>query len=102
MDYLPRLNNILPAFPPYIGPYQVGTVDVEVPVTELPLLAEPPDPNIATIQFRIFYPIDTPTKPPSRPVRWLPEPQRGYLSAYLRFLGANARSANLFSYVHSI
>ncbi len=100
MGYLPRLNNILPAFPPYTGPHQVGTVDVEVPVTELPLPAESPNPDITTIQFRIFYPIDTPTKSSSQPVRWLPEPQRGYLSAYLRFLGANAYSANLFSYVH--
>ena len=112
--------NPIPGFPAYTGPYQVGTVDVEIPITELsspsearpptpeiapPLanataeqrntLSPPPDFDITTISFRIFYPCE-PTKSSKSPY-WLPAPQTAYLQGYARFLGASPRLATLTS-----
>ncbi len=93
--YISRLS-LTPTFPAYTGPYHVGTVDVEIPVIDLPSPVERPDEKITTIRFRIFYPCEQPARLP-RPVRWLPNPQRAFLGAYARFLGANAMSAGVFS-----
>ena len=93
--YLPQLS-LVPGFPDYTGPYKVGTIDVETPVADLPSLTESPDPNITTLQFRIFYPCESPSQPP-KPVRWLPSPQRAVLGAFVRFLGVGSYSATAFS-----
>ncbi|KAI9882330.1 MAG: Pre-rRNA-processing protein ipi3 [Watsoniomyces obsoletus] len=98
--YISRLS-LTPTFPAYTGPYDVGTVDVEIPVVDLPAPVESPDPSITTIRFRIFYPCEQPARA-SKPVRWLPNPQRAFLGAYARFMGANAMSAGVFSYLPNL
>lgn len=95
--YLASLSPI-PAFPEYTGPYKVGTVDVEVPVSEVPSPAQAPEAaeGIETIQFRVFYPaVDDSNQ---KRISWLPSPQRHHVSAYTRFLGFGGTLAELFSY----
>ncbi|KAJ9646484.1 hypothetical protein H2199_002533 [Coniosporium tulheliwenetii] len=94
MSFLSHLNPT-PGFPSYTGPYQVGSVDVEIPVTDLEAPSPAPDSTIATTAFRVFYPCEPGAH--ERPVRWIPNPQRGYVSAYARFLGAGSAFSELFS-----
>ena len=98
MAHLLSQLNPVPAFPPYSGPYKVGTVDVEVPVTDLPSPSPAPDPNISTVHFRVFYPGEEPQELPKR-TYWIPDPQREYLGAYARFLGAGPSVSEFFSCV---
>ena len=99
-SFFPSLNPT-PAFPKhYGGPYPVGTVDIEIPVSELPSVARTPDPSITTVSFRIFYPCESPHSSP-KPVYWIPDPQHGYVSAYARFLGASSRISQLIAWVRS-
>lgn len=86
----------VPAFPEYTGKYQVGTVDVEIPVAEIPSPSPAPDPNITTVHFRIFYPCEPPENV-TKKTYWIPDPQREYLGAYARFLGARPSLADFFS-----
>lgn len=92
--------NPTPSFPAYTGPYPVGTLDVEVPIAQLPSPSSsaPPDPTISTVSFRIFYPCERPAKTP-KPVYWLSEPQREHFKAYARFLGASQRLAGFIKWV---
>ncbi|KAF2429373.1 hypothetical protein EJ08DRAFT_276627 [Tothia fuscella] len=88
----------VPGFPKYTGPYSVGSVDVELPVDKLDSPSPAPvDADIGTVAFRIFYPSDG--NGSSRPVRWVPGPQRAHLSAYGRFLGANSIFSEAFSFL---
>jgi len=89
-DYSP-----VPAFPKYSGPYKVGTVDVEIPVTELNQSGPAPNAEISTVSFRIFYPCEPNAKPAT--IRWLPEPQRGYMSAFAKFMGLQSFVSDLVS-----
>lgn len=89
--------NPTPSFPSYTGPYPVGSVDVELPVDSLDAPSHAPDSTLSTVAFRIFYPCELEPTASSRPVRWIPSPQRGYVSAYARFLGANPTLANMLS-----
>ncbi|KAF3061348.1 putative phospholipase A2 [Daldinia childiae] len=95
---LSRLNPI-PGFAEYTGPYKVGTVDVEIPVSELESPA--PTPSIAadieTIQFRIFYPAHPDSQ--GKRITWLPAPQREHLSAYIQFLGIGQLLAEAISFL---
>lgn len=92
--------NPTPTFPDYTGPYQVGTLDVEIPVADLQsgdVLTPPPAAEeISTIAFRVFYPCQPPAIP-ARPVRWVQSPQRATIGAFARFLGANNRMADVLS-----
>jgi len=88
--------NPTPSFPAYTGPYKVGTVDCEIPISQLPSSSPSPDPLISTVSFRIFYPCEE-TQTPTKPVYWIPEPQHDYISAYARFLGASSKLSNFIA-----
>lgn len=78
--------NIVPTFPDYSGPYAVGSVDAELPVADLTAASPAPDgAEIGTVSFRVFYPCENGSS--SRPIRWLPGPQKASLAAYVKFLG---------------
>lgn len=95
---LSRMSPI-PAFPSYTGPYKVGTMDVEIPVTDLqsPSPCPPNAADIPTIQFRVFYPAVDESNQKNIP--WLPTPQRPHVSAYTKFIGVGNVLAELLSYV---
>ncbi|KAI8964910.1 phospholipase A2 [Daldinia sp. FL1419] len=95
---LSRLNPI-PGFPEYTGPYKVGTVDVEIPVSELESPAPAPTnaADIETVQFRIFYPAHPDAQ--GKRITWLPAPQREHLSAYIQFLGIGQLLAEAISFL---
>ncbi|RYP63428.1 hypothetical protein DL771_009281 [Monosporascus sp. 5C6A] len=97
-SYLSRLNPI-PRFPEYTGPYKVGTVDVEIPISELESPAPAPAnaSEIETVQFRIFYP--APPDSQGKRITWLPAPQRDHLSAYIKFLGVGPFWAQAASFL---
>ncbi|KAI4953396.1 hypothetical protein J4E91_002243 [Alternaria rosae] len=95
MSWLHRLNPT-PGFPPHTGPYKVGSVDVEIPTSDLDSpSADAPPADLPTVAFRIFYPCKQDSN--EKAVRWIPSPQREYISAYARFLGANSAFASVFS-----
>lgn len=99
-DYLSRFSPI-PAFPEYTGPYKVGTVDVEVPVSDLTAPSPAPEnaADIHTVQFRIFYPAVAESN--ENRIPWLPNPQRSHISAYTQFIGIRHAFAELLSCVAS-
>lgn len=94
--YLSNLSPI-PAFPAYTGPYKVGTVDVEIPVSELSSPSPAPDNavDIETILFRVFYPAVSDSH--QNRISWLPSPQRHHVGAYTRFLGFGNTLSELLS-----
>lgn len=100
MAFLSHLNP-LPAFPSHTGPHQVGTQDVEIPVSELHSPASSPESTIPTVSFRIFYPSEpnSPKEFTKKAVHWLPSPQGGYFQGYAKFLGSSPRLATFLSYV---
>jgi hypothetical protein len=93
-SYFSRLSPI-PSFPEYTGPHKVGTIDVELPVSEFECPSASPDESISTVQYRIFYPCDPNSK--GKAINWIPSPQRGYVSAYTKFLGAGSLLADFVS-----
>ncbi|KAI5358250.1 Putative platelet-activating factor acetylhydrolase, alpha/Beta hydrolase [Septoria linicola] len=93
--------NPIVSFPEYHGPYDVGTVDVEIPAADLPSPCQTPENAASTISFRIFYPCHKPSPSEvTRPVRWIPNPQRPTMCAFANFLGVkNPKVANLISWM---
>ena len=82
---------MLPYLPSYTGPLQVGTIDVEIPISELNSPAPlPANFDIPTIKARIFYPCES-SKRKTKSVYWIPDPQFEYLQAFASFLGASSR-----------
>jgi platelet-activating factor acetylhydrolase len=99
-SYFPSLSSLSPVntFPAYKGQYEVGTVDVEIPISELPVASDAPEGAVKTIAFRIFYPCQKPGKSDiHRPVRWIPQPQRQTINAFATFLGAGSKLASFIS-----
>lgn len=88
----------VPSFPHYTGPYDVGTLDVEIPTKSVPSFTSSatPEGSPATVAFRIFYPCERPVKP-SRPVYWIQKPQRNIIAAYAQFLGASSTFSNFLA-----
>ncbi|QDS71035.1 hypothetical protein FKW77_008215 [Venturia effusa] len=97
MPWFPSLS-LVPGFPEYSGPYTVGSCDVELPVDKLDAPSPRPEGvDIGTVSYRVFYPCEATTT--TRPIRWLPASQKGYLAAYAKFLGAHTMFANAVSLV---
>ncbi|KAF3206977.1 hypothetical protein TWF106_011471 [Orbilia oligospora] len=100
---LSRLNPV-PYFPSYKGPYEVGTIDLEIPVSQfVDEGLSPPCPShtdIPTIQFRIFYPAALRGEATGiQGANWVPSPRKEYVAAYCRFAGAGEFLANVLSYI---
>lgn len=95
-SYISRLSPV-PAFPEYTGPYKVGTMDVEIPVSELQAPSPAPSnaADIETVQFRIFYPAVPEST--EKPISWLPAPQRQHVAAYTQFMGIGSTLAEFLS-----
>ncbi|ENH68780.1 Platelet-activating factor acetylhydrolase [Fusarium oxysporum f. sp. cubense race 1] len=98
MSYLSRLSPI-PSFPEYTGPYKVGTVDVEIPISELEAPSAVPEgvDKIHTVQYRMFYPAVPESH--EKHISWLPNPQRQHLVAYTKFLGIGPMLAEFLSFL---
>lgn len=97
MTWLKNINPT-PAFPAYTGPHKVGSIDVEIPTSELENPSDDAPPaDMSTVAFRVFYPCRQDSE--QKAVRWIPSPQREYIAAYARFLGANSAFAGIFSCV---
>jgi platelet-activating factor acetylhydrolase len=95
MTFLNRLNPT-PTFPAHTGPYKVGSVDVEIPRSDLDSpSADARHADLPTVAFRVFYPCRQDSN--EKAVRWIPSPQREYIGAYAKFLGANSAFAGVFS-----
>lgn len=88
--------SVVPSFPPYKGPFSVGTAEYEIPVSELASSTAVPDADITTIKFRIFYPA-TSEKATQPKASWLPEPQNEWFNAYCTFLSAPPKLAKILS-----
>ena len=97
MSFLSHLNPI-PSFPSYTGPYNVGSQDVEIPIHELSTPSPPPNPEITTSSFRLFYPCPKEQKT-TKHIHWLPDPQSEYLKAYYSFLQAKPWLASLLTWI---
>ncbi|KAK7721767.1 hypothetical protein SLS57_005116 [Botryosphaeria dothidea] len=95
MAWMSTLNPV-PSFPSYSGPYNVGSFDVEIPISQLKSPSPAPESSVSTVSFRVFYPCESGSQ--ERAVQWVPTPQRGYVSAYARFLGAGSAFAQMFAY----
>ncbi|KAK5121067.1 hypothetical protein LTR85_005551 [Meristemomyces frigidus] len=92
--------NPIKYFPAYHGPYEVGTVDVEIPASELPSPSDTPDGAPPTIAFRMFFPCVKPGKNEAdRPVRWIPQPQRIHVASVMKYVGIGEKTAGLASYL---
>lgn len=87
----------VPVFPDYTGPHKVGTIDVELPASELESPSAAPDATIQTVQYRIFYPCVDDGKKKHKQASWIPSPQREYIAAYSRFLGIGSTLAKIIS-----
>lgn len=94
--YLNKVNPV-PILPEYTGPYKVGTIDIEIPVSSLnaPSAAPPNAADIQTVQFRLFYPAQPDSK--GKRITWLPAPQRSHVSAYTKFLGFGSVASEIIS-----
>src|ERR1700735_1184006 len=79
------LPSIFPCLPRYPGPFQVGSIDVEIPLSESKKF-DTTETSVETILVRLFYPADAnelakPTAP-----AWLPQPSMEYAKGYASFL----------------
>ena len=76
---------IFPALPKYPGPYNVGTLELEVPLQET---KEWPatETKTETILVRLFYPAENENGVRRTSPTWLPQPTREYAKGYADFL----------------
>ena len=78
--------SIFPALPEYPGPFQVGSIEVEFPLSE-PKKFDVIDANVETVLVRFFYPADT-SRLGQKAISpsWLPQPGLEYAKGYANFL----------------
>jgi platelet-activating factor acetylhydrolase len=77
---------IFPVLPKYPGPYQVGSIDVEISLPESKKF-EVTETSVETILVRLFYPAaaNGDGKKAASP-SWLPQPSMAYAKGYANFL----------------
>lgn len=94
--------NPIPYLPNPLGPHKVGTSEWEIPVSDITSSSSspPPDSNISTIKFRLYYP--TLPSETSGSIKWLPPPQNQWIEAYSSFLGAGSRLSSFISALPSL
>ena len=78
---------IFPMLPKYPGPYQVGSLDVEIPLSEsrkFDLI----ETSVETVLVRLFYPAESSGKGRKKAPApsWLPQPSMEYAKGYANFL----------------
>jgi platelet-activating factor acetylhydrolase len=76
---------IFPVLPKYPGPFQVGSVEVEVPLSK-PRNFDVTETRAETILVRLFYPADTSAVGKKATPSWLPQPGMEYAKGYANFL----------------
>src|SRR5947207_447863 len=83
---MPIFPSIFPVLPKYPGPYQVGSTDVEIPLSESKKF-DLIETSVETVLVRLFYPADSSafTKKATPPT-WLPQPSMEYAKGYADFL----------------
>ena len=91
--------SIFPVLPKYPGPYQVGSIDVEIRLSE-PRKFDVIETNVETILVRLFYPTKSNalTKKAISPT-WLPQPSMEYAKGYAEFLKLPILPASLALYL---
>ncbi|KAH8194751.1 hypothetical protein TruAng_011076 [Truncatella angustata] len=94
----PLLSDALPS---YSGPYDVGTVDIEVPAAHPRKFSdvvhrETGDAafELETVMFSIFYPSEKGVKGKGAKHMWIPESGKLYAEGYARFAGINTWFTN--------
>ncbi|PNS15173.1 hypothetical protein CAC42_8174 [Sphaceloma murrayae] len=95
MSFFSRFSPV-PAFPPLPGPHLVGTVDVEIDVSEVRSSVPKPEGAPSTVAYRIFYPCEKPEHTP-RAVYWIPSPQRENLANLVKYGGIGDRMASFIA-----
>jgi platelet-activating factor acetylhydrolase len=77
---------IFPSLPKYPGPYQVGSIDVEIPLSDFKKF-DVTATSVETILVRLFYPADsTAGLAKATAPSWLPQPSMEYARGYAAFL----------------
>jgi platelet-activating factor acetylhydrolase len=86
MAIFPNLG-LFPCLPSYPGQYQVGSIDLEIPL-ESPKHFQVLETTVETILVRFFYPLEENVigKKKCTPPSWLPQPSMEYAKGYARFL----------------
>jgi platelet-activating factor acetylhydrolase len=77
--------SIFPVLPKYSGPFQVGSAEVEVPLSK-PRNFDVTGTSVETVLVRLFYPADTSAVGKKTAPSWLPQPGMEYAKGYANFL----------------
>jgi platelet-activating factor acetylhydrolase len=79
--------SIFPILPKYPGPFQVGSLDVELPLSESKKF-DIIETNVETVLVRFFYPADSSVNEGEKAAApsWLPQPSMEYAKGYANFL----------------
>jgi platelet-activating factor acetylhydrolase len=86
--------SIFPSLPKYPGPFQVGSIDVEVPLPESKQF-ETTETSVDSVLVRLFYPADENGLAKSTAPSWLPQPTMEYAKGYAAFLKQPVLPASL-------
>lgn len=77
---------IFPVLPKYPGPYQVGSIDLEIPLPESKKF-DVLETSVETVLVRLFYPADpNGIRKKAAAPSWLPQPSKEYAKGYADFL----------------
>src|SRR5277367_1042275 len=86
---------IFPVLPKYPGPYQVGSIDLEISLSESKKF-DVIGTSVETILVRLFYPAKTNViEKKSLSPSWLPQPSMEYAKGYATFLKQPVLPASL-------